>query len=168
MQCAVEHWNDAKPCACALVVWDERLLLVRRAIAPWEGRWDIPGGFCEPWEHPADTAIRETREEAGLEIEIIGFLGHWYADYPDAPGSTGRVTLGAYFNAITSRPETLHVGPESSEAAWFAVAELPAEIAYPEQQVPVLRVWKQALSEGTLRTPLLDWDRSSTNFANPS
>lgn len=156
-RCGAEHWNDPKPCACALVAWDDRLLLVRRAIAPWEGRWDVPGGFCEPWEHPAATAVRETREEAGLEIEIIGFLGHWYADYPAAAGSIEKVTLAAYYNAVARNPEELRVGPESHQAAWFPAAELPGEIAYPEQQVPALRAWTRALRDGTLRSPMPDW-----------
>jgi 8-oxo-dGTP diphosphatase len=158
VRCGAEHWNDPKPCACALVGWDDRLLLVRRAIAPWEGRWDVPGGFCEPWEHPAATAVRETREEAGLEIEIIGFLGHWYADYPDSrPGSVEKVTLGAYYNAVARDPESLRIGPESLEAAWFPAAALPSEIAYPEQQVSVLSAWRRALSDGKLRSPMPDW-----------
>lgn len=136
---------------------DDRLLLVRRAIAPWEGRWDVPGGFCEPWEHPAATAIRETREEAGLEVEIVGFLGHWYADYPVAAGGAEKVTLAAYYNAVARDPEKLCIGPESIEAAWFPAAELPSEIAYPEQQVAVLLAWSRALRDGTLQTPLPDW-----------
>jgi len=160
-RCDAEHWNDPKPCACALVAWDDRLLLVRRAIAPWEGRWDIPGGFCEPWEHPAATAVRETREEAGLEIEIVGFLGHWYADYPDPrPGSIEKVTLGAYYNAVARNPEDLRIGQESLEAGWFAAAALPSEIAYPEQQVSVLGAWKRAVRDGTLRSPMPDWQET--------
>jgi NADH pyrophosphatase NudC (nudix superfamily) len=50
--CGIAHWNDAKPCASALVVRDSQLLMVRRAQEPWRNRWDVPGGFCEPGEHP--------------------------------------------------------------------------------------------------------------------
>jgi 8-oxo-dGTP diphosphatase len=123
-----------------------------------EGTLGVPGGFCEPWEHPAATAVRETHEEAGLEIEIIGFLGHWYADYPAAAGVPKKVTLAAYYNAVARNPESLRTGPESLEAAWFPATVLPHEIAYPEQQVPALRAWARALRDGTLRSPMLDWE----------
>ena len=151
--CGAEHWNDPKPCACALVVWNDRLLLVRRAIAPFEGYWDIPGGFCDRWEHPAATAVRETREEAGLDIEIVGFLGHWCAGYPDGDAEgDAKVTLAAFYHAVARDPEQLRVGPEALEARWFPASELPAAIAYPEQQVPALRAWERALRAGTLCT----------------
>jgi 8-oxo-dGTP diphosphatase len=169
--CGAQHWDDPKPCACALVAWDDQLLLVRRAIAPWEGRWDVPGGFCEPWEHPAATAIRETREEAGLQIEVVGFLGHWYAHYQAADGGAEKVTLAAYYNAVARDPEALRLGPESLEAAWFPATALPGEIAYPEQQVPALRAWRRALRDGTLRSPMPDWQprgRAPTRRAQAS
>ncbi len=57
--CDTSHWQDAKPCAGALVTRDGRLLLVRRSHEPWLGRWDIPGGFCGSREHPAMAAARE-------------------------------------------------------------------------------------------------------------
>lgn len=159
--CGAHHWNDPKPCACALVALDNRLLLVRRTISPWKGRWDVPGGFCESWEHPAATAIRETREEAGIDIEIVGFLGHWYAGYPDGDANDpAKVTLAAFYNAVPLNPEDLRVGPEANEAAWFSEAALPEEIAYPEQQVPALCAWRRALREGTLETPIADWPQS--------
>ena len=90
MQCAscgFQHWNDAKPCASALVVKDSRVLLVRRAREPWKGCWDVPGGFCESKEHPVCTAEREVFEETGLRIRVVGFLGIWLDEYPAATRS---------------------------------------------------------------------------------
>jgi 8-oxo-dGTP diphosphatase len=62
---------------------DGQLLLLRRANEPWLGRWDIPGGFCEPDEHPVETAVREAREECGFEVEVTGLLGMWLDRYPN-------------------------------------------------------------------------------------
>ena len=58
-KCGMAHYANAKPGGGALIAdEDGRLLLVKRAHEPYEGWWDIPGGFCELREHPRDAAIR--------------------------------------------------------------------------------------------------------------
>jgi len=51
---------------------ERRLLLIRHAEG---GRWTNPGGMVEPFETPADAAIRETWEETGLLVELTRFIG---------------------------------------------------------------------------------------------
>jgi 8-oxo-dGTP pyrophosphatase MutT (NUDIX family) len=55
-------------------VFDEegRLLLIRRAD---DGRWALPGGLINPGETPAEAAVRETKEEAGLAVEPYALVG---------------------------------------------------------------------------------------------
>ena len=50
------------------------VLLIRRAKAPLDNEWSIPGGKVEPGEVLHDALRREVREETGLEIEILGLL----------------------------------------------------------------------------------------------
>jgi ADP-ribose pyrophosphatase YjhB (NUDIX family) len=121
--CGEVQWRNAKPCAGALVIRNGKVLLVRRAIEPFFGFWDIPGGFCEVDEHPAETAIRETREETGLEIELTGLLGLWVDSYEDS------FTLNVHYLA---RPldGRLKVGSDADGAAWFAPRALPQKIAF--------------------------------------
>lgn len=126
--CGRVDWRNAKPCAGALIVRNGKVLLVRRTIEPFRGYWDIPGGFCEADEHPAEAAIREVREETGLEVELTGLLGLWMDVYADSP------TLNIYYLA---RPLTrsLHPGDDADRtagggAAWFAPKALPAKIAF--------------------------------------
>lgn len=156
--CGAMHWVNAKPCAGVLAVRDGRLLLLRRANEPWLGRWDIPGGFCEPDEHPVTTAVREAREECGLEVEVTGFLGLWLDRYPN-PADADRpvITLNAYYHG-TARAE---VGPpdadETSELGWFEPDSVPAgEIAFPHHARAVLDAWREAVKEGRTVTPLPD------------
>jgi 8-oxo-dGTP diphosphatase len=62
-------------CAGAVVRDDAgRLLLIRRANAPSEGLWSVPGGRVEIGESPAEAAVREVREETGLEVEVGGLM----------------------------------------------------------------------------------------------
>lgn len=53
---------------------DRRLVLVRRAIEPGYGLWVFPGGYVDRGEDVTAAAIREAREEAGLEVELEGLV----------------------------------------------------------------------------------------------
>jgi 8-oxo-dGTP diphosphatase len=132
---------NAKPCGGALVTNDDgRLLLVRRAHEPCLGAWDIPGGFCEQREHPADAARREVREETGLEVEIGDLVGMWIDDY----GDTGDVTLNIYFHAVEVGGAERIDPAEVAEIGWFDFRELPDEIAFPDHESKVLSAWKNS------------------------
>ena len=50
----------------------DRLLVLRRAD---DGRWCLPCGFVDPGETPREAAVRETREETGLAVEAVGYVG---------------------------------------------------------------------------------------------
>lgn len=58
-----------------MVVWkDGKVLLVRRAKPPRDGQWSIPGGAQELGETLVETALREVREEANLDVGVIGLI----------------------------------------------------------------------------------------------
>jgi 8-oxo-dGTP diphosphatase len=140
--CGVRHYANAKPCGGALVTHGGRLLLVRRAHEPWLGAWDIPGGFCEQRELPAEAARREVREETGFDVEIGDLVGMWIDDY----GETGEVTLNVYFHARLlgggARPDPTEV----AEIGWFAPHDLPTNnAAFPMHEIAVLDAWRSHL-----------------------
>lgn len=141
--CGTEHWRNAKPCAGALVAHERRVLLVRRAVEPWARHWDIPGGFCEPDEHPVDAARREVREETGLEIEVGGLLGMWMDRYGVAEaGAPPTATLNIYFHAAPTRGVEVTIDPaEVDEVGWFSADDLPPEVAFPHHSRAVLAAW---------------------------
>jgi ADP-ribose pyrophosphatase YjhB (NUDIX family) len=153
--CGIQHWNDAKPCAGALVVDRSRLLLIRRAQSPWKGRWDIPGGFCDAGEHPIQTARREVFEETGLQIDVIGILGMWL----DAYEGTTR-TLTVYYHAtLRGSAETVLNTSEVAEVAWFRPSELPDELAFTGHVPAALDAWRQAVAAADIASALLDRPR---------
>ncbi|MBX9671445.1 MAG: NUDIX hydrolase, partial [Candidatus Obscuribacterales bacterium] len=74
--CSFVHWNNPIVVGVALVpTLDGRgLVLVQRGLPPKVDSWCLPAGFGEPFEDPADTARRETGEEATLDVEIERLL----------------------------------------------------------------------------------------------
>lgn len=139
--CGTHHWRNAKPCAGALVTNGGKLLLVRRAFAPYEGWWDIPGGFCEPDEHPADAAVREVREETGLEVAVTGLLGLWMDTYRQH--GTVQSTLNVYFTARPRGAVEFTLDPaEATDARWFAPHDVPEQVAFPDHTGSVLASWR--------------------------
>ena len=55
----------------AVIVCEDRVLLVRRATEPLKGHWTLPGGMLELGETLAQGVAREVREETGLEVEVV-------------------------------------------------------------------------------------------------
>jgi len=64
--------NSIRPSAAALVVRGSTVLLTQRSD---NGNWSMPGGAHDPGESLSQTAIRETREETGIEIRLLGAVG---------------------------------------------------------------------------------------------
>jgi len=72
--CDLIVFREHKVAAGVLVEHDSKVLLVRRRMQPRQGMWTFPAGFVEFDEDPAQAAVRECREETGLEVEISGVL----------------------------------------------------------------------------------------------
>ena len=136
-----------------------KLLLTRRAIEPWRGRWCVPSGFCDGGEHPIDAAERESLEEAGVRVRVIGYLGHWIDEYlpGTADGDDTQYCAVSYYHAVpleTPRAERDEL--EVREVAWFDPDELPAELAPPGNGAAIYAAWRTAFAAGHLETPLPD------------
>ena len=144
--CGEPLYENSKPCASALVERDGRLLLVRRDVEPFKGYWDIPGGFLDPGEHPADGAIREVREETGLIVELREWLGIWIDTY--GSGDRQVYTLNCYYLAEPVGGEA-RPADDAAELGWFGPDELPERIAF-EHAPLVLTEW--ARGQETLPT----------------
>lgn len=68
--CGAIHYRNPRLVVGALPVWNNSVLLCRRAIEPRHGKWTLPAGFMENGESVADAAVRETLEEACARIEL--------------------------------------------------------------------------------------------------
>jgi NAD+ diphosphatase len=138
--CGFTAYASSKATVGALIEDGERVLLARRAKEPFMGLWDIPGGFLEEGEHPHDGLRRELREETGLEVEPVDFLGVWMDRY--GGDSTAEATLNLYWTARAFAGEP-QAADDVDDLRWFDRDELPApgELAF--QNVPlVLAAWR--------------------------
>jgi 8-oxo-dGTP diphosphatase len=96
-----------------------RVLLVRRGRPPFQGRWCLPGGFCEWKETTEACCAREALEETGLVVKVGELLGV-YSD-PDRDPRGHNVTV-----LYAARPlrGTARGGDDAAEARWFEPSEL--------------------------------------------
>jgi 8-oxo-dGTP diphosphatase len=124
-ECGYEQYLPARPTA-SLIVSDGqgRILLLRRSREPALGMWETPGGFCDAWEHPVETALRESREELGVEVVLGPFIGMYTGKY----AYQGEIfpVLDCFWRAtLPPGAEVTLDAKESSESAWFPIDDLP-------------------------------------------
>lgn len=153
-QCGFIVYVNPTPAAGALVEHDGHVLLIRRGVPPREGYWAFPAGYVEADESVEEAAIRETREETGLQVALDG-LWNVYS-FEDAAHQRGVLIL---YRAHVVGGE-LRPGDDAAEARWFAPHEVPAEseIAFRTHR-EALREWLRAravvyrpLREGEAKT----------------
>ena len=112
------------------------VLLLRRAVQPGLGAWDLPAGYLDPGESFEMGARRETLEEAGLAVELLGLTGVYHS----APANA----VTAVFRARAVRPEDgVALDAESSEHAWVPRSEVG--------------VWLPRMAFGSMAAALADW-----------
>ncbi len=121
--CGSIHYQNPRNVVGTIPVYENQVLLCRRAIEPRHGYWTLPAGFMELGESTSAGAARETLEEAGATVEI----GPLYSllNVPHAE----QVHL--FYLAKMARPD-FSAGEESLEVALFEEHEIPwDELAFP-------------------------------------
>lgn len=114
--CGVVHYVNPRPVVGTIPVWNERVLLCRRAIEPRHGFWTLPAGFMEVGETTAEGAVRETLEEAGAHVELGPLFS--MLDVPHV--EQVHIFFRARLLDLNFAP-----GPESLEVALFSEADIP-------------------------------------------
>lgn len=111
-----------------------RVLVIRRAHPPDEGRWSLPGGRLEPSESAAQAAVREVREETGLVVKASALLGRI-----QIAGQQGSTYLVDDFVCQVVGGE-LRAGGDAADARWVSVDELRA-LACTPRLLETLEEW---------------------------
>jgi 8-oxo-dGTP diphosphatase len=99
---------------------DLKVLLIRRGLEPFLGRWALPGGFVRVEESLEDAVRRELREEAGIDRLFLEQLYTFGAVDRDP---RERVVTVAYYALVKLRDHSIKAATDARDAAWFAVPE---------------------------------------------
>jgi 8-oxo-dGTP diphosphatase len=134
-RCGFVNYANPKPGVAALVERDGRLLLALRAVAPAKGRWDLPGGFLQAGETAEACLHREIREETGLEVRVVRYLGSFADQY--GPRRQPTLNLAFVVAIIQGQP---HAASDVAELRWFSPGEIPRPLAFGHQE-QILRTW---------------------------
>ncbi len=101
---------------------DLKVLLIRRDLEPFRGKWALPGGFVHVDESLEDAAKRELREETGLEKVFLEQL-YTYGDLNRDPRE--RVVTVAYYALVRLSNHRVVAATDARDAAWFGVHDVP-------------------------------------------
>ena len=112
------------PATGTVIVRDGRILLARRAKEPYAGWWEVPGGFVELGEHPTEAAVREVREELGIEVELTGLVGI----YLEVSGFGEQLQVTVY-EATTEAAVCVPDPAEVADWRWFDPSDVPVDLA---------------------------------------
>jgi len=122
--CGFIHYLNPAPGAGVILWRAGKVCLVQRKFAPKVGQWTLPTGFMEWDEDIETTAVRETKEETGLDIELRGlFAVHNGLLPPDTP------VVVIFYGAEEIGGE-LTAGDDAAAVGFFALDDLPGPIAF--------------------------------------
>jgi 8-oxo-dGTP diphosphatase len=124
-----EYPRPALTVDCVVFGLDEdelEVMLIRRGLEPFAGRWALPGGFVHIDETLEEAARRELEEETGLRkvyLEQLFTFGALDRDPRE------RVVTVAYYALVKLSDHKVRAATDATDAAWFSLSDLP-ELAF--------------------------------------
>lgn len=82
-RCDFVYYPQPKVAAGTITVIDSKVVLIRRGVEPGYGKWSFPCGFVEAGERLEDAAVRETEEETGYKVRLLGLHGLYTGLQPE-------------------------------------------------------------------------------------
>lgn len=112
-----------------IVVHDHKIVLIKRKNPPYKDYYALPGGFVEDGEKVEEAAIRETKEETGLEVRLVKLNGVYSDPKRDSRGH--MVSICYLAEAIGGE---LREGSDASSVATFELDNLP-KLAFDHEEM---------------------------------
>jgi NAD+ diphosphatase len=154
--CGFHFWQNSKPAVGALITrvmkGSHEVLLTRRGVQPFQGMWDLPGGFLGNGEPPETGLARELEEELGVSITRPRLLSMGIDEYPgDDTAREARFVLALHYRCDIAPDARIVAADDVAEAAWFPLDVPPETIAFESNRraLQELRVMLKTESAGT-------------------
>ena len=122
--CEFILYRNPVPGVGVLVEMEDGIVLIRRRHEPFAGWWALPAGFIEEDESVEQAAVRECREETGLEIELLELFGVY--SFPEGPVQSGIIIF------YRARPVAgrLCAGDDAQDVGIFEAGGMPEQLAF--------------------------------------
>lgn len=126
----VVRYSNPIPTADVILYDEERgIVLVKRGKEPLG--MALPGGFVEEGESAEHAAVREMKEETGLDVQLLGLLGVYSWPLRDMRCHT----LTTVFVGQTDHPELLCAGDDAAGAEFYPLDSLPAPLCFDHDRI---------------------------------
>lgn len=143
--CGHVEYNNPIPLVLCLLHTSDKVLMIRRAIPPYVDSWAPPGGYIEQGESIDDAAVREIREEVGIEIDPESLMPYSIVSIP---------TINQICIICRSElPDEVcpRLGAEASEAEWFDRDNMPFDDYFLPAHKDGLKMFYASLRTGRFR-----------------
>jgi len=153
--CEAIHYQNPKIVAGCIPVWEDKVLLCRRAIEPRHGLWTLPAGFMELGETTLEAAVRETLEEANARVDVQDLYMVINLPHVDQVYMMFRSRL---------LDKNFSPGPESQEVELFGAGDIPWDSLAFATIRETLRCYFRDREEGAYRTRAGDILRDENGY----
>ena len=160
-QYAYDYPHPAVATDCVVFGFDGhelKILLIERGVEPFKGLWAFPGGFLRMDETAEQCALRELKEETGLNLHYLKQLGA----FSDVNRDPRERVISIAFYALANK-EDVKGGDDAARAQWFALNEVP-RLAFDHDYI--LRKAMQKLREDIHFEPI-GFDLLGESFTMP-
>jgi len=117
------------PTVDVIITTNEGVILIRRKNHPYG--WALPGGFIDYGESAERAAVREAKEETGLDIELTGLHGV----YSDPARDPRQHTISTVFMARAKNLSTLQAGDDAEAVSTFTGNALPRPLVFDHERI---------------------------------
>lgn len=131
--------NNEMPLAVAIcaLVKGGKILLIKRIKGDYVGMWGLPGGKIERDEHTSEAAVREIREESGIDSRFVSLLGHVSEHLIE----DGKIASHFLLHVCELEPKTTEIrNGREGELKWVDLGNLPKEEIIPSDLLMVERM----------------------------
>jgi len=111
-----------------VIIYKGKIVLIKRKNPPYQDHFAIPGGFVDVGETVEDAAVREAKEETGLDVKLLKLLGVYSDPSRDPRGHTVSVCF------LARGSGNLKAGSDAKDTGLFGIDEIP-ELAFDHNKI---------------------------------